>query len=139
MPAPPFGSENRGDTDVTDRYARGLELLETIHGPEAATAIRESFDAVHPGFGRYTIGAGFRRCVRPCGVEPGATATAERGRTNRAGSRRATVRGASAGCANVGVSAGEILETVFHAALYAGHPRSVNALRVAGDVFTERG
>ena len=43
------------------------------------------------------------------------------------------------GALNVGVTPTEILETVFHVALYAGHPRTVNGMRVAGEVFAERG
>lgn len=43
------------------------------------------------------------------------------------------------GALNVGVSATEIVETIFHVALYAGHPRTVNGLAVAGEVFAELG
>lgn len=43
------------------------------------------------------------------------------------------------GALNVGVTPREIVETIFHVALYAGHPRSVNGLRIAGEVFAERG
>src|SRR3954452_7493482 len=44
-----------GDEHVceTQRYERGLELMESIQGADAAAGIRDSFDEISPDFGRY--------------------------------------------------------------------------------------
>jgi 4-carboxymuconolactone decarboxylase len=43
------------------------------------------------------------------------------------------------GALNVDVTPTEILETLFHIALYAGIPRAINGLRVASETLTECG
>ncbi len=43
------------------------------------------------------------------------------------------------GALNVGVTPREIVEEIFHVALYAGHPRTVNGFRVAEETFQEQG
>lgn len=40
---------------------------------------------------------------------------------------------------NVGLSAQEVLEAIFHVSVYAGHPRAINALRVVREVLDEQG
>ncbi len=123
----------------TDRYRRGVELMDAVQGPEAARQIRAGFAAISPDFGRYVIEAGFADVYGRPGLSLAqrqlinvAVLTAIGGAENQLAVH---IRGAL----NVGISPAEILETLFHVALYAGHPRTGNGLQIAAQVFTERG
>jgi len=123
----------------TDRYRRGVELMDTIQGPDAARAIRDGFAAISPDFGRYVIEAGFADVYG----RPGLT-LAQRQLINVAvltaiGGAEAQLAVHIRGALNVGISPAEILETMFHVTLYVGHPRTGNGLQVAAQVFAERG
>lgn len=125
--------------DETDRYRRGVELMDTIQGPDAARAIRGGFAAISPDFGRYVIEAGFADVYG----RPGLT-LAQRQLINVAvltaiGGADSQLAVHIRGALNVGLSPAEILETMFHVALYAGHPRTGNGLQAAAQVFAERG
>lgn len=72
------------------RYARGLDLLEAVQGPQGTAAIRASFDAISPDFGPYVIDAGFADVYGRCGLSL----------TQRQ-------------LLNVGVSPTELIETIF--------------------------
>ncbi len=122
-----------------DRYQRGLELMDRIQGLEAGQKIRDGFAAISPDFGRYVIEAGFADVYDLAGLTLAqrqlinvAVLTALGGVENQLAVH---VRGAL----NVGLRPTEILETMFHVALYAGHPRTGNGLQVAAQVFAERG
>lgn len=43
------------------------------------------------------------------------------------------------GCLNVGCTRGEIVETLLQIAVYAGFPRTINAMKCAQDVFSTQG
>ncbi|MGI8411882.1 MAG: carboxymuconolactone decarboxylase family protein [Solirubrobacteraceae bacterium] len=43
------------------------------------------------------------------------------------------------GALHVGVCPREIVEAIFHVGLYAGHPRAVNAFRIAKETLEEQG
>lgn len=133
---PPAQNQAHGDTD---RYRRGVELMDAVQGPEAARQIRNGFAAISPDFGRYVLEAGFADVYGRPGLS-----LAQRQLINVAvltalGDAEAQLAVHIRGALNVGISPAEILETLFHVALYAGHPRTGNGLQVAAQVFAERG
>lgn len=122
-----------------DRYAAGVALMEQVQGPETAARLRDSLGATCPDFGRYLVEAGFADVYG----RPGLT-LAQRQLINVAvltaiGGAEPQLAVHLRGALNVGVTPTEIVETIFHVALYAGHPRAVNGFRVAGEIFAERG
>jgi 4-carboxymuconolactone decarboxylase len=132
----PAHDEAHGETD---RYRRGVELMEAVQGPEVARQIRNGFAEISPDFGRYVVEAGFADVYGRPGLSLAqrqlinvAVLTAIGGAENQLAVH---IRGAL----NVGISPAQILETLFHVALYAGHPRTGNGLQVAAQVFAERG
>jgi len=125
-------------TTDSDRHARGLKLMEVVQGGEAAQRIRESFADVCPDFADYIVEAGFGDVYGREGLT-----LAQRQLLNVAvltaigGAERQLaihIRGAL----NVGVSPREIVEAIFHVALYAGHPRAVNGFRIAKETFEQQ-
>jgi len=126
-------------TGNSDRHARGLELMEAVQGAEAAEAIRESFTGICPDFADYIVEAGFGDVYGRDGLT-----LAQRQLLNVAvltaiGGAERQLAVHIRGALNVGVSPREIVEAIFHVALYAGHPRAVNGFRIAKETFEEQG
>jgi 4-carboxymuconolactone decarboxylase len=122
-----------------DRYQRGLELITRIQGKTAAQQILDGFNAISPDYGRYAIEAGFADVYDRAGLT-----LAQRQLINVAvltaiGGAEPQLATHIRGALNIGLSPTEIIETIFHVALYAGHPRTINGFRVAGEVLAERG
>ena len=121
-----------------ERYDRGRELMDRILGAETAARTLAGFDEISPDFGSYVVEAGFADVY---GRE--ALSLPERQLINIA--VLTSIGGAEPQLAlhmraalNVGVTAEKIVETVFHTALYAGHPRAGNGLAVAREVLGQR-
>ena len=123
----------------TDRHARGLELMEAVQGPDAAAAIRGAFAEVSPDFADYVVEAGFADVYGRAGLTLAQRQLLNVGVLTAIGGAEPQLAVHIRGALNVGVSPREIVEAIFHVALYAGHPRAVNGFRVAEDVFDERG
>lgn len=123
---------------TTDRRSRGLGLLESIQGPDAGE-VYAGLRGLSPDFADYVLEAGFADVYGRPGLDLAqrqlinvAVLTAVGGCEPQLGVH---VRGAL----HVGVSPEEIVEAIFHVALYAGHPRSLNGLRVAVEIFDQMG
>lgn len=123
-------STNGGAT----RFERGREIMSSVVGEEASEVLA-SLDAISPDFGTYMVEAGFADIYGREGLS-----LMQRELVNLA--VLATLGGAERqlavhirGALRVGVSRVEIVETFVHLSLYAGHPRTLNALRVAREVF----
>jgi 4-carboxymuconolactone decarboxylase len=123
----------------TQRYERGLEVMESIQGADAAAGIRDSFDEISPDFGRYVVEAGFADVYGRPGLTLAQRQLLNVGVLTAIGGAEPQLAVHLRGALNVGVTPREIVEAVFHVALYAGHPRTVNGLRVVKEVFAERG
>lgn len=113
--------------------------MEAVQGPDSARQNRDGFAAISPDFGRYVLEAGFADVY----ARPGLT-LAQRQLINVAvltaiGAAEAQLAVHIRGALNVGIRPAEILETLFHVALYAGDPRTGNGLQVAAQVFADRG
>jgi 4-carboxymuconolactone decarboxylase len=116
-----------------------LELMEEIQGSEGAARIRDSFDEMSPDFGRYVVEAGFADVYGRPGLTLAQRQLLNVGVLTAIGGAEPQLAVHLRGALNVGVTPREIAEAIFHVALYAGHPRSVNGLRVMAEVFAEAG
>lgn len=118
------------------RFERGRLIMSSVIGEEANDVLA-SLNTISPDFGTYMIEAGFADIYGREGLS-----LVQRELVNLA--VLATLGGAEPqlavhirGALRVGISRDEIVETFVHLSLYAGHPRTLNALRVAREVFDE--
>ena len=117
-----------------DKYTRGLAIMEEVQGQEGAASILEGLGAMHPDLPGYVVETGFADVYARPGLDLGrrqlvtVTALATLGGCER--QLAVHVRGAL----NVGVSSEELFEALLQVALYAGVPRSLNAIRVMREV-----
>jgi 4-carboxymuconolactone decarboxylase len=120
------------------RYEAGLRALDEIDGP-AGRQVVASLEQVAPDLARFIVEFGFGEVYSRPGLD----------RRSREITTIATLT-ALGGCEpqlsvhvgaglNVGLTPGEIIETITHTCFYAGFPRSINAVRVAQRVFADRG
>lgn len=117
-----------------NRETEGLAIMERMFGQDLAGEIRESIAGVSPDFADYVVEVGFGEVYSRPGLSLGqrnlltvAVLTALGLERQLEIHIRAALRG--------GADRAEILETIFHVALHAGNPRTVNGLRVAGEAF----
>ena len=122
-----------------DRYSRGLKLMEAVQGPEAGERIRASVGQVSPDFARYMVEAGFADVYAREGLTLVQRELLNVGVLCAIGGAEPQLAAHVRGALHVGVSPEEIVEAIFHVCLYAGHPRTLNGLRVAKEVFDEHG
>lgn len=123
--------------DADDRYARGRAVMEEVQGPERAASILEGLGAMHPDLPAYVVEDGFADVYARPGLDL-------RRRQLVTVVTLATLGGCERqlavhvhGALNVGVSADELFEALLQVALYAGVPRSLNAIRVLREVEAE--
>jgi 4-carboxymuconolactone decarboxylase len=121
-----------------DRETAGLAVMERMFGPDLAVQIRDSIGATSPDFADYVVRAGFGDVYARPGLSLGQRNLLTISVLTTLGLERQLAIHIGAAL-EVGVEPTEILETIFHVALYAGHPRAVNGFRVAGEVFDQAG
>ena len=126
-------------TSSSERHARGLELMEEVQGADAAAAIRDSFAEICPEFADYIVEAGFADVYGRDGLTLPQRQLLNVAVLTAIGGAERQLEVHIRGALNVGVSPREIVEAIFHVALYAGHPRAVNGFRVARETFQQHG
>jgi 4-carboxymuconolactone decarboxylase len=124
---------------MTDRTTRGLELMDRILGQERARTTRASFDEISSDFGEYIVEAGFADVYGRDGITLTQRQMINVAVLTAIGGAERQLATHINGALNVGLTPTEIVETIFHVALYAGHPRAVSALWIARDVFADAG
>ena len=121
-----------------DRFRQGWETVKKINA-EGAERQWEAVSAVSPDFARWIVESAYCDVLgRPqLGLRDREIATLAALATlgNAPGQLKAHVEGAL----NVGLTREEIVEVLMQMAIYAGVPAAINALRIAGEVFAERG
>ena len=121
-----------------DRFRQGWETVKKINA-EGAERQWEALSAVSPDFARWIVESAYCDVLgRPqLGLRDREIATLAALATlgNAPTQLKAHVHGAL----NVGVTRDEIVEVLMQMAVYAGVPAAINALRIAGEAFAERG
>jgi len=120
-----------------DRFRRGWETVNRINA-EGAERQWEALSAVSPDFARWIVESAYcdmlgrpQLALRDREI---ATLAALATLGNAPTQLKAHVEGAL----NVGLTREEIVEVLMQMAVYAGVPAAINALQIAGEVFTER-
>ncbi len=122
----------------SDRYARGMAALRRIGG-ERATEVIESLRDVAPDLSRYVVEFAFGDIY----VRPGLTAPQRQlvtiGALAAQGDTAPQLNFHIDAALRVGVSPVQIMEALFQLVPFVGFARALNAVRVAREVFTQRG
>ena len=126
------------ETEDGERLQRGWETVRQINAP-AAQRQWEELTAIFPDFARYVVQSAYcdvlSRPALPLREREIATLAALAALGNAPSQLKAHVEGAL----NVGVTREEICELFMQMAVYAGVPAAINAMKIAGEVFAQRG
>ena len=126
------------DQPDSERFKRGWETVRQINAPVAERQWAE-LTAVYPDFARYVVETAYcdvlSRPALPLREREIATVAALAALGHAPGPLKAHIEGAL----NVGVTRDEVCEILMQIAVYAGVPAAINAMKVAGEVFAERG
>ena len=121
-----------------ERLERGWNTVRQINAP-AAQQQWDDLAAIYPDFARYIVQGAYAdvlaRPALPLREREIATLAALTTLGNAPGQLKAHIEGAL----NVGVTRDEICEVLMQMAVYAGVPAAINAMKLAGEVFAERG
>jgi 4-carboxymuconolactone decarboxylase len=127
-------AEAKGD----ERLERGWQTVRQINAP-AAQRQWDELNAIFPDFARYIVQSAYcdvlSRPALPLREREIATLAALAALGNAPGQLKAHIEGAL----NVGVTREEVCELFMQMAVYAGVPAAINAMKIAGEVFAERG
>ena len=120
-----------------ERFARGWAKLKEIDG-EAGERVIESLKDIAPDFARYLIEFPFGDIYSRPGLDLKSREIATVAALTALGTAAPQLRVHIQAALNVGVSAGEVVETIMQMAVYAGFPAALNGLFAAQEVFKER-
>lgn len=121
-----------------ERYQRGIEVLERIHG-DSIVALADSLRAISPELGYQTVAWAYGDSYSRTVLTPRDRQLVTLGMLTSQGGEETELRAHIPLALQVGLTPDEIVETFLHAAVYCGFPRAINATKVAQSVFTERG
>lgn len=119
------------------RYERGAAVLAAVDG-RGGQAVIEALAGVAPALGQHVVAHGFGDVYARPGLVPAQRQLVTIGALTALGGCEAQLEVHVGAALNVGLSAGEIVEAITHAAVYCGFPRALNAVFVAKKVFAER-
>lgn len=121
----------------SERYIRGLELLQEIDG-HAGEQVVEALKDIAPDLARYTIefpfGDVYSRGVLSLKEREIATIAALTALGNAQPQLKVHINGAL----NVGCTRQEVVEVMIQMAVYAGFPAALNGVFAAKEVFVNR-
>jgi 4-carboxymuconolactone decarboxylase len=125
-------------TETTlDRHRRGLAALEQIDGHGGAAVVAALAD-IAPDFARYLIEFPFGDIYSRSGLDLQKREVATIAALTALGTAAPQLKVHIAAGLNVGLSRGEIVETIMQMAVYAGFPAALNGLFAAEQVFAEQ-
>jgi 4-carboxymuconolactone decarboxylase len=125
------------EADTRDRYARGLDALRAVDGPEGVQVVA-SLDDIAPDLGRYIIEYVFGDIYARTGLDLATRELASVAMCTALGTAAPQLRVHLRGFLNVGGTREEIVELLTQLAGYAGFPAALNALTAAKEIFAER-
>lgn len=117
------------------RYDDGLSILQKIAGVERP-AVLDSLAQIAPDLGRYTVEFAYGDLYARHGLTLRQRQLATIAGLVALGYAAPQLRFHVEGALNVGCSRREIVETIIHLCVYAGFPATLNAMTVAGEVFS---
>jgi 4-carboxymuconolactone decarboxylase len=119
------------------RYERGRRKLAEIDG-DAGEAVIASLADIAPDLARYIIEFPFGDIYSRPGLDLRSREIATVAALTAMGNARPQLKVHIQAGLNVGLSQGEIVETIMQMAVYAGFPAALNGLSAAREVFAEQ-
>jgi len=120
----------------SNRYSRGQQTLERIHGPIGA-GVMDALKDIAPDFARFIIEFPYGDIYSRGVLSPKERQIATIASLTTLGSASPELKAHIQGALNVGCTRQEIVEVIIQMAVYAGFPAAVNAIFAAKDVFAE--
>lgn len=120
-----------------ERLERGQLALARIDG-EAGQAVIDSLADIAPDFARYVLEFAFGDVYSRPGLDLRSREVATIAALTAMGNARPQLKVHINAGLNVGLSQGEVVETIIQMAVYAGFPAALNGLSAAKEVFAER-
>ena len=120
----------------SNRYSRGQQTLERIHGP-IGEGVMDALKDIAPDFARFIIEFPYGDIYSRGVLSPKERQIATMASLTTLGSATPELKAHIQGALNVGCTRQEIVEVIIQMAVYAGFPAAVNAIFAAKDVFAE--
>jgi 4-carboxymuconolactone decarboxylase len=120
----------------SNRYSRGQQTLERIHGP-IGEGVMDALKDIAPDFARFIIEFPYGDIYSRGVLSPKERQIATIASLTTLGSATPELKAHIQGALNVGCTRQEIVEVIIQMAVYAGFPAAVNAIFAAKDVFAE--
>ncbi|MEV6270843.1 carboxymuconolactone decarboxylase family protein [Kribbella sp. NPDC051936] len=119
------------------RYERGLGVLNSVDGGSAA-GVMDGLADIAPALAHHIVAFGFGDIYARPGLDAKQRQLVTLGVLTALGGCEPQLEVRLRTSLNVGLTPQEIVETLIHAAGYAGFPRALNAVAVAKKVFAEQ-
>lgn len=120
------------------RYLRGLEILRTLD-PLAKDAFDDLFSGIAPDMSRLIVDVPFGEIYARPGLSLRDRQISTISALTALGTAPLQLKIHIRGGLNAGCEPHEIIEIMMQMAIYAGFPAAINAIRIAKEVFEERG
>ena len=118
------------------RRERGLAVLASIDG-DAGRAVFGSLADISPALAHHIAAFGFGDVYDRPGLDPRSRQLVTIGVLTALGGCEPQLKVHIGAALNVGLTREEITEAILHSCVYAGFPRSLNAIFAAQEVFAE--
>lgn len=126
------------EDDSSDRYEKGLVLLQTLDTPAAEKVIK-SLAEIAPDLGKYVIEFGYGDIYNRPGLELKPQQLITIAAITTLGGAGGQLEFHVGAALNVGLTPNEIIEGIMQTTWVIGFPRVLNAVYAAQNVFNQRG
>jgi len=124
--------------EKSERFQRGWNKLQEVDG-EAGERVIESLSQIAPDFADYIVEFPFGDIYSRPGLDLKSRQIATIASLTTLGHASAQLKVHIEAGLNVGCQPQEIVEVIMQMAVYAGFPAALNGIKVAQQVFSERG
>ena len=121
-----------------ERFEKGWKKFVEIHGPVAKATVN-SLQDISPELGRFVTEFAFGNIYSRPGLSLKTRQLLTIASLATLGTAPLQLKSHIKGALNVGCTKQEIVETLLQMAIYAGFPKSMNAMYAAKEVFKEKG
>lgn len=125
------------DTSRAERFAAGMQVLDTIDG-EAGVNVIDALADIAPELGHQIVAWGFGDIYARPDLQPRDRQLVTLGMLTALGGCEPQLEVHVGAALNVGLQPEQIIEAFLHASVYCGFPKALNAVAVARKVFAER-
>jgi 4-carboxymuconolactone decarboxylase len=130
-------TDQAADTSHDDRYRRGAEVLDEIHGQSIFDLVDDLQD-ISPEMGYQVVAWAYGEMYSRPNLSHRDRQLVTLGMLTSQGGEESELRAHIPLALEVGVTPDEIIEVFLHSIAYCGFPRAINGTKVAKQIFAER-